>query len=85
MEKKLNILKRIDQGTSLPAIAMEFALKSRLFSLDIEKMVKFVNECFESSSLKKRCLVRKDDNKTLTEQCSSGDLCTVSLPRGMYH
>ena len=67
IEKKLDVLKKkIDQGASLAAVAVEFGLGQSTFS-DIKrgrkKILKFATESTDPSCLKKRCIVRKANDE----------------------
>ena len=59
IEKKLDVLKKIDQGASLAAVALEFGLGKSTVS-DIKrgrkKILKFATESTDPSCLKKRLL-----------------------------
>ena len=66
IEKKLDVLKKIDQGASLAAVALEFGLGKSTVS-DIKrgrkKILKFETESTDPSCLKKRCIVRKANDE----------------------
>ena len=66
IEKKLDVLKKIDQGASLAAVALEFGLGKSSVS-DIKrgrkKILKFATESTDPSCLKKRCIVRKANDE----------------------
>ena len=65
MEKKLEILKRIDRGTSLSANTVEFGVgESIRTKRGREERIKFSSECCDYSALKKHCILRKADDET---------------------
>ncbi len=66
IEKKLDILKKIDQGVSLAAVAQEFGLGESTVSdikRDRKKIEKFASEVVDSTCLKKRCIVRRANDE----------------------
>ncbi len=65
IEQKLDILKKIDWGSSLASIAEEFEVgKTTVYDLKVsrQKIMKFVTETQDERCLKKRCIVRKADD-----------------------
>ena len=65
IEQKLDILKKLDQGSTISSIASEFGVgKSTVFDIknSREKIIKFAGEAQNDSSLKSRCIVRRADD-----------------------
>ena len=65
IEQKLDILKKLDQGSTMSSIASEFGVgKSTVFDIknSREKIIKFAGEAQDDSSLKSRCIVRRADD-----------------------
>ena len=69
IEQKLDILKKLDQGSTMSSIATEFGVgKSTVFDIknSREKIIKFAGEAQDHSSLKNRCIVRRADEPFIT-------------------
>ncbi len=67
IETKLQILKKIEKGSSLSSLAAEYGTgKSTIFDIkrSREKIMKFATEAVDETSLKKRCIVRRADDST---------------------
>ena len=65
IEQKLDILKKLDQVSTMSSIASEFGVgKSTVFDIknSREKIINFVGEAQDDSSLKSRCIVRRADD-----------------------
>ena len=68
IEQKLDILKKLDQGSTMSSIASEFGVgKSTVFDIknSREKIIKFAGEAQDDSSLKSRCIVRRADGELM--------------------
>ncbi len=67
IETKLQILKKIEKGSSLSSLAAEYGTgKSTIFDIkrSREKIMKFATKAVDETSLKKRCIVRRADDST---------------------
>ena len=65
IEQKLDILKKLNQGSTMSSIATEFGVgKSTVFDIknSREKIIEFAGEAQDDSSLKNQCIARRSDD-----------------------
>ena len=75
IEQKLDILKKLDQGSTMLSVATEFGVrKYTVFDIknSKEKIIKFVGEAQDDSSLTNRCIVRRADDDAHDEPFTTG-------------